>query len=225
MNQPLKDEELELIYPPEKSMSGRNSTYRFCEARGQSAAYAVCLHTLKAIDENRLDSNQAIDCQRAYCHGQCVAADMRKEEIAAKQALYYVERRAVIINGPAKEETADHNKSSGKYDLNNESYARGWAQVGSKIHGEARQKRPAYVPPPKPKSGFVEHDAAAVLNSMMEKKDVPDRPVHKVPEQVTPQPAPAAPTTTPETSLSPLPGETPLAFAKRRAQLLMKANK
>ena len=224
MNQPLKDEELELIYPPEKSMSGRNSTYRFCEARGQSAAYAVCLHTLQAIDENRLGSTQAIDCQRAYCHGNCIAADMRKEERAAKQALYFQERRAVIIEGAARPEVVDSSKSSGKYDLNNESYARGWAQVGSKIHGEARQKRPAYVPPAPKKSGFVEYDQAEVLNSLA-KKDVPDRPVHKVPEQAAPTPAPAAPTTTPETSLSPLPGETPLAFAKRRAQLLMKANK
>lgn len=201
------DDELELIFPPEKSMSGRNSVYRFCDAKQQQAAYAVCLHTLQAIDENRLSSDRFPECQRAYCHGQCVAADMRKEERAAKQALYFVERRREITD-PVKLAVADDSATStGKYDLNNESYARGWAQVGARLHGTPKvvNKQPVS----KPASRFVEADSAAILNSMIKKEA----------EQKA-KPAPAAPATAPGAKIEPLPGESPLEFAKRRKALL-----
>lgn len=202
-----EDPELSLIFPPEKSMSGRNSVYRFCDAKQQQASYAVCLHTLQAIDENRLASDRFPECQRAYCHGNCVAADMRKEERTAGQALYYVERRREIIEPVQLKVADDHSQSSGKYDLNNESYARGWAQVGSRIHGESRPKPTRNIGPIKKALGFVEHDSAAVLNSMIEK------------EQKA-KPAPAAPVTASGASIKPEPGESPLAFAKRRKALL-----
>lgn len=204
---PPVDDELELIFPPEKSMSGRNTVYRFCDARQQQVAYAVCLHTIQAIDDNRLRSDQFTDCQRAYCHGNCIAADMRKEERAAKQALYYVERKREIIDPVKLAVTDDSTKSSGKYDLNNESYARGWAQVGARLHGSPKliNKQPVS----KPASKFIEHDSAAVLNSMIQKET----------EQKA-KPAPAAPVATPGMKIEPLPGESPLAFAKRRKALL-----
>lgn len=214
------DEELALIFPPEKSMSGRNAEYHFCDYKQQQASYAVCLHTLLAIDENRLSSDRAPECQRAYCHAECVAAHKRSEERAAGQALYYKERRREITDPVKAEFEVDNSKSSGKYDLNNESYARGWAQVGARLKGESRPVREAA--PVKKKSGFVEHDAAAVLNSMVEKAT---KPAPKAaPAQPQPKPAPEAPAIDPATSLSPMPGETPLAFAKRRAALQMKAN-
>lgn len=210
MTEALK--EPELIYPVDQSKSGRNSYYQFCDYRQQQVGYAVCLHTLDAIEENRLASDRFVDCQRAYCHDECPAKVMRAQEVAAKRSLFFVPRREIEAF-TAKAISDDGSKSTGQYDLNNESYARGWAQVGSKIHGEERQKRPAYVPPAKPKPSFVQMDGAAIVNQISKedraKKDVPDRPVHKIPVQAAPV----------ESQLKPLPGESPLEFVRRRNKL------
>lgn len=199
-----------LIYPVEMSQSGRNSYYQFCEHRQQQVSYAVCLHTIKANNENRLRKDDFTECQRALCHGTCPAHALRQEELEANHALYYVPRRESVVF--TSKETApkdDGSKSSGKYDLNNESYARGWAQVGSKIHGEPRKPRPAYTPPPaKPKSHFIEASMADVITQMAKE----DRAKPK------PPPVQAAPVALND-ALKPLPGESPLEFVRRRNQL------
>lgn len=204
--------EPELIYPVDQSKSGRNSYYQFCDYRQQQASYAVCLHTLDAIEENRLASDRFVECQRAYCHDECPAKVLRAQEVAAKRALFFIPRREIEAF-TAKATSDDGSKSTGLYDLNNESYARGWAQVGGKIHGEPRKARPAYVPPPvEKKPGFVQMDGAAIVNQISKE----DRA--KKAEQPKPQPAATA-APAPEASLKPLPGESPLEFVRRRNKL------
>ena len=55
----------EVIHPVKMSMSGKNAYYHHCNHRGQAVSYAVCLHTLSAIDESRINEGQFTDCQAA----------------------------------------------------------------------------------------------------------------------------------------------------------------
>lgn len=205
------------LYPVEKSMSGKNAFYHFCDVRGAHASYAVCMHTIKAIEENRIKSDQFIECQRACTHDTCPAKAMRAEERAAGHALYYKERTNLNPVNTRPEKEAQANAlivSSGKYDMNNPSYARGWAQVGQKLgkenDGKTITHKPAFKnPPPAPakKTGYVEEGMADLVNELMKEQ---------------PKQAPSSTTTT-TTTIKPMPGETPIEFAKRRAALLRKA--
>jgi hypothetical protein len=204
-------EQAEIIHPLKDSMSGRNAFYHFCDTRGAHASYAVCLHTITAIEENRIKSDQFIECQRACTHDTCPAKKMRAEEKAAGKALYFKERTNINPANTRSETEAQASAlsvSSGKYDLNNPSYARGWAQVGSTKKSDqesgrkAVQHKPAFKNPaqkPKPADGYVTEGMADLVNVLMK-------------EEKKPSPAPLA--------LKPEPGESPLAFAKRRAQAM-----
>ncbi|SUE95833.1 Uncharacterised protein [Ectopseudomonas mendocina] len=205
------------LYPVEKSMSGKNAFYHFCDVRGNQQSYAVCMHTVKAIEENRVKSDQFIECQRACTHDTCPAKAMRAEERAAGHALYYKERIDVNPANTRSEAEAQANAltvSSGKYDMNNPSYARGWAQVGYKLGKDDPSKpikhKPAFKNPPAPspakKSGYVEEGMADLVNELM--KDQPKK----------------AQSPSPTTAIKPMPGETPIEFAKRRAAMLRQAS-
>uniref|UniRef100_A0AAU6W0A9 Uncharacterized protein n=1 Tax=Pseudomonas phage Nican01 TaxID=3138540 RepID=A0AAU6W0A9_9CAUD len=219
MSEVKEDPELIALMPVEQSMSGRNATYYFCEQRGQSVSYAVCLHTLRRIEANDLPAEIAVECQRGYCHNNCPAKVMKAEEVAAGHALYWKPMRSCITDPVAEEKknASGGAVSSGKYDMSNASYARGWAMGGRDGYNVDRQppkRKPAPPPPkPKPKSGFVEEGMADVVNVLMK-------------ESAKPAPAPK-PTggTTPTvdlTSTRPLPGESTADFIKRRAALKAK---
>lgn len=199
----------ELIFPVEKSQSGCNSYYQFCEHRQQQVSYAVCLHTIKANEESRLGKDRFVECQRAMCHDTCPARVMRDEEREANRSLYFVPRRESVTSAVKPEQAKDEgNKSTGKYNLNNESYARGWAQVGSKLNGEMKPRPKAPPPKAQPKSLFVEATMADVINQMVKE------------DKAKPKPQPVATTPAPAVDpLKPLPGETPLEFVRRRNQL------
>lgn len=200
------------LYPVEKSMSGKNAYYHFCDVRGAQASYAVCMHTIAAIEENRMKSDQFIECQRACTHNTCPAKAMRAEEKAAGRALYFKERVNVNPGNTRTEKEAQENAlsvSSGKYDMSNPSYARGWAQAGQKTSKEDGGKtiihKPAFKNPPAPakKAGYVEEGMAELVNELMKEQ----------PKKAAPSPSPAA-------VIKPMPGETPIEFAKRRAAML-----
>ncbi|UIS24616.1 hypothetical protein S21ZY_054 [Pseudomonas phage ZY21] len=222
MSEVKEDPELIALMPVEQSMSGRNATYYFCEQRGQSVSYAVCLHTLRRIEANDLPAEIAVECQRGYCHNNCPAKVMKAEEIAAGHALYWKPMRRCITDPVATEERKTGAVSSGKYDMSDPGYARGWAIGGGP--GEVREQKkrvpPAPRPAPKPKSGFVEEGMADVVNVLMkenaEKKAAP-----------TPAPKPKAEAvatpTVDLTSTRPLPGESTADFIKRRAAMKAKA--
>ena len=221
MSEVKEDPELIALQPIEASMSGRNSVYNFCEQRGQSVAYAACLHTVRRIENNDLPSEIAVECQRGYCHNNCIAKKHKAEEVAAGHALYFVPRPRHITD-PVAEEKKNASAgavSSGKYDMSNASYARGWAIGGGAGEVRDRPVKPKRTPPPVKKSGFVENSMADVVNVLMkenaEKKAAPTPVVKPA--------APAATPTTGATSTRPLPGESTADFIKRRAA--MKAGK
>lgn len=204
MTQVAEDSELSLIFPPEQSMSGRNATYFFCHRRQQQVNYAVCLHTVSAIEEERIAGSTFEDCQRAFCHNDCQAKEMKAEEVAAGQALYF---KARITPVHVKAPTTDGAVSTGKYDMNDPSYARGWAIGGRE--GYSTDPKPSARKPVK-KNHFVEASMADVVTAIA--KESAAKPAEPVAVQEA-----ATPSSTP---LRPEPGESPLAFAKRRAQHL-----
>lgn len=212
--------EPELIYPVSQSKSGRNAHYYYCDARQHQVSYAVCLNTMEAYDAGLLKKDQVTDCQRFMCRDECPARGMRAQEIAADRALFFTPRPAHITDpAPKQELMGDMAKSTGKYDLNNESYARGWAQVGQRLNRDDSPKPTRNIGPitkPKAQPGFVQMDGAAIVNQIA-KEDQAKKAASPAP---SPQPQPevkAAPVE--QTSLKPLPGESPLAFVQRRNKL------
>lgn len=200
----------EVIHPVKMSMSGKNAYYHHCNHRGQAVSYAVCLNTLSAIDERRIKEDQFTDCQAACKAGACEARQMRKQELDADRALFFKERTNINPANTRSEKEAQDKAlavSSGKYDLTNPSFARGWNQVGS-----SKQKpvstptpKPAVAPSPKPvekSSGYIEQDFSKLVNTIATEKPV-ERPAPEAKPVVFDD--------------KPLPGETPLQFARRRA--------
>lgn len=238
------EEELIAILPIEASMSGRNSVYQFCDARQQQVSYAVCLHTIKKIQDDSIPRDQFVECQRAYCHNNCPSAKMRAQEVAAGQALFFIPRRLEITDPvAAKNIKNDGAVSSGKYDMQNASYARGWAIGGGdgEVRDRAAPKR--RVPPPAvKKSGFVEMDLAQVVNAISDddKKKAAQGPVAQGPAiKCNPETVAAAKEiigkrdaaavlekateiVAANPTMRPLPGESMADFLKRRA-LMSKA--
>jgi hypothetical protein len=220
MSEVKEDPELAVLLPVEASMSGRNSVYNFCEERGQHASYAVCLHTIRRIENNDLPSGIAVECQRAYCHNNCIAKKHKAQEVAAGHALYFKPRPRHITDPVAveKDNKSAGAVSSGKYDMTNPSYARGWAIGGGP--GEVRETKkripPAPRPAPKPKSGFVEAGMADVVNVLMKESAEKSVPAVKkaAPPPTWKEPEAPVPTINP---LRPLPGESTADFIKRRA--------
>lgn len=210
----MSDAELIALEPIEASQSGKNAYYHFCHIRGGQQSYAVCLHILKAIDEQRISKGQFEDCQRACTRDDCDARRMRAEEIKAGHALYY-KQRLVFEPVTDRPEVDQSNRSSGKYDLTNPSYARGWASVGRALGKESTGKNIQHKPafknppkpsaPPKPKDHFVQEGLADLVNVLASEK----------PKPAAPAPSPKSDNST--NSLKPMPGETPLEFARRRA--------
>lgn len=219
--------ELANIHPVEASRSGGNAFYHFCHIRGAQQNYGLCMHILTAMDERRLGNDSFVDCQRACTRGDCEAKKMRAEEEAAGVALYFKPRTNINPANSRPEKEAQDKAlivSSGKYDMSNASYARGWHMAGGEsqksgdrpkapasknISGGAA--RPVKPTPPKPKSGFIEEGMADLVNALATEKPKPAAP---------PKAAEPSPTST----IKPNPGETPLEFARRRAQLLKGAN-
>ncbi|UKL14956.1 hypothetical protein hairong_051 [Pseudomonas phage hairong] len=204
--------ELIPILPIEQSMSGRNGMYMFCEQRGQSVSYAVCLHTLRRIEANSLPAEIAVECQRGYCHNNCPAKVMKAEEVAAGHALYWKPMRRHITDPTPTEERKSGAVSSGRYDMSSASYARGWAIGGGA--GEQRDrpapKKRTPPPAPKPKSGFIEATGADLVNAVM----ADERKAKAAPKV---EAAPIKPSTQP---MRPEPGESMPDFIKRRAAAL-----
>lgn len=211
----------ELIYPVEASKSGKNAYYHRCDVRDQAVNYAVCLFTLEAIEEGRIKEDQFSDCQGGCKNGTCDAIRMRRQEKKAGHALFYKERILVNPANTRSEAEARANAlvaSSGKYDLTNESFARGWAQVGSKLNKPDSAPRPVRVAQPKPvaapasveKSDYIEQDFSKVVNAIAESENTT--------KPATPEPKPVVSESKPVVfDDKPMPGETPLQFARRRA--------
>lgn len=202
-----EDPELIELVPVEMSQSGRNAYYQFCDARQQQVSYAVCLHTIDAYERQSLGKDQFTDCQRYLCRDECPAKHMRNEEIKAGHALYFKERPSHVYESTKKVEV-EGAVSSGKYDMSNPGYARGWAMVGQRLGADDPAPKPKSKPtrnigPIKKKDSFVTEDMGAVLTEMVKAESE--------------KPAAVAPT--PSTEIKPLPGESTLDFIKRKQAL------
>lgn len=92
----LEKELLKKEQPLKASFNGTNAFYHYCEALQGRSNYAVCLHTLAAC--RRHDTGQQELRPTCYEHirrGACVAVKMRKAEVAAQKALFYIDRADV----------------------------------------------------------------------------------------------------------------------------------
>lgn len=205
-----EDPELIAILPIEASESGRNTVYKFCEAIGQSSSYAVCLNRMKLVAAGKIPDDEYIDCKRAIRNDNCQAKKMRAEEVSAGHALYYVQR--VEYKPEPKTVAKDGAVSSGKYDMSNASYARGWAiggRDGYTAESVVRNKpRPRPAPPVK-KTGFVQENMADLVNVLM--KENANNATVAVKAQLE------KPTQTASSPSRPMPGESTADFIKRRA--------
>lgn len=219
------------VYPPEQSMSGKNAYYLFCENEHAYRGYAVCLHTIKAIEEDRLKPTDCVGCQRAIAGGYCPANKMRGEEREAEQALYFVPRRNLNPANTRSEREAQRDalkvSSSGKYDMSNASYARGWAMAGGdplpkKVDPALLKSVPTgkAVPKPKPKPGFVEESFADVVNAIQKDEKTVDKAFEAKQAQKHQQAQQSKAAPAPTQTLKPMPGETPIEFARRRAAFI-----
>jgi len=97
---------------------GNNHTM-WCDKHDQRRHYGACIWQVEAYDEDRLETGEHNDCANAMCAGNCVAKKMREEEIAAGHAIYFREKN--VVN---KHESVVNT-------VKNDSYKRGWNQVGS----------------------------------------------------------------------------------------------
>ncbi len=81
------------IYDPAVSATGNNAYYiDTCAIVGQRPSYASCLTKIAARKEGRLPTALA-DCSAAIGKCECPAQAMRKKEIDAGQAMFFINRR------------------------------------------------------------------------------------------------------------------------------------
>lgn len=81
------------IYPLEASAKGTNACYvDTCLVVGYRPSYASCLAKVEARKEGRLPTAQA-DCSTAIGRCECPAQAMRKQEVEAGQAIFFINRR------------------------------------------------------------------------------------------------------------------------------------
>jgi hypothetical protein len=77
-------------YPVSASKSGQNTLYHHCAVYDGRSNYAVCLHTIAAVLEKRAQLRSG--CPEAIQNRTCPAMRMRKNELDAGRALYYIGR-------------------------------------------------------------------------------------------------------------------------------------
>lgn len=78
-------------YTVDDSASGNNAYYVACSVVGQHAAYAACLSRLTQRKEGRLSVSYAA-CSSAIGKKDCPAIEMRKQELAAGKAMFFINR-------------------------------------------------------------------------------------------------------------------------------------
>jgi hypothetical protein len=75
------------------SESGKNAHYHHCSVKDQRCNYAACLNTIKKSKNGTLKpQSDRANCDQTIKMGECPAVAMRKEEVVAKEALYYIPR-------------------------------------------------------------------------------------------------------------------------------------
>lgn len=168
----------EEILPPDASRSGQNATYVPCDIRNARQNYGVCLHIIKAFEEDRL-SESCTDCARAINRNECASMKMRKEELKAGRALYFKQR--VVPVKVVSDNSENMAESKVKVDKTSPSYIRGWNAAGQKAKtppsSSVKRSRPAPVKTvpgtaSKPKAKEKQSEMADLINQMVAEESV-----------------------------------------------------
>lgn len=209
------------VLPLEVSMQGKNKFYHFCEVTGKNEHYGICLHIKGALERGQ--KLQLTDCVHAIACDNCPAQALRREEIAADRALYYIE--TVTIEEPKERPEKAENT---KIDKSSPSYLRGrygenWHQHYDGPAGKyENEETKGFKPPPKTPTPKVTKAAKAKPEPKTDPKAIKQHNTGDLVEQLVEEQKAKPKSTVP--SIKPLPGETPLAFARRRKQLMEQAN-
>ena len=84
------------IEGPEASRDGkRNAFHVSCQVVGHNRPYAACLRLIDERKDGRLQVVYA-DCSAAIGKKQCPALQMRREEVEAHKAIYFIERARML---------------------------------------------------------------------------------------------------------------------------------
>ena len=97
---PIGFELLQEENPVSASRSGGNTVFHYCDALDIRASYAGCLHTLEAIADGR--GHLRPECEAAYISGTCPAVQMRKMELRADKALFFVSYHKLMAEREAR---------------------------------------------------------------------------------------------------------------------------
>ena len=129
--------------PIEYSARGDNAYYiDTCEVVGHSPSYAVCLHKIRAAQEDK-GKIIYLNCTRKINGAGCKATRMQRQEIAEGRALFYrsrEEQRAEIDALAAETQKWIHEKYGGNY------YSGGGATIGKRVKRATSAPTPAPAP-------------------------------------------------------------------------------
>ncbi len=166
----------EEIYPLEKSMSGTNAFYiADCDVVGHTAAYCACLKRVADRQNGRLSELYA-SCGVAIDRKSCRAAKLRKEEIAAGKALYYISRAKLQAHEASENAAFAASISSRK--IATPSMPTSVPYTSSR-HSSYKPSKPASVVTP----SLEQNGFAAAINIAMQEEAVKQKTALEVPEQ------------------------------------------
>lgn len=192
-------------YPVEASGWGRNSFYHYCENHGWRTNFAVCVTLLDHhANKKTSDLGTYSKCLSCISNGSCPAIKMRQEEIAAGQALYYQPRR--VVKMPTSSSTFARRPGTSMSSMMSETTRRRIESLETRF--DDADDKPIAKKAQKPKSPVTEQpivmDMSKMVNDMMKKQEL----------TVMQSSKPATPVT-----ITRNPGESPLEFARRKAQM------
>lgn len=140
------------VLPVEASMSGANTCYLHCPSLNRRSNYGVCLYTIRAYNREQLSAES--DCYSLVGRGLCEALTYQKQEQEAGRALFFKAREIKVTNiDPVTNQPIVVTAPSQPH---NESYMRGWNQVGDRQAAKkvAPKAEPAETKAPKKSAIF-----------------------------------------------------------------------
>ena len=212
---PVGDE----VYPVDASMSGKNTFYLYCDQRGCKQNYGVCRFFIEKKKSGKLPANSFSDCSAAYDKNLCPAKVLHQEEIDAGRALYYAPRAEPVKI--VTDKVVVEKKTS--IDRNSASYKRGWSRLdGIPSKSKAEKKPEVAKPPAEPDKTDFERLVSDLSKEDKIKREGPKPLAVKAEKSEKPVKEEAVDGIPSKERILPLPGETPLEFARRRMALLKK---
>jgi hypothetical protein len=179
------------------SKSGSNAYTLACDARDVNMQYASCLARIGALQAPGVKvPKDWEECGRCMTHGECRAQIMRAEEVAANRSIYFRERSVDRPRAPAK--------------------GLSWSYKPKTPTPKAEQ------PPARPLQSVPTVATPTLSDAITEmarreaaKKAAPAPEPKKAAPVAAPQATQPAPVSAPKARPPMLPGESPLAYARR----------